>query len=740
MNFLKSGWNSVVGTSEPANLPSPAETIEKLIERVETSTLLEDRRDACRALKSLAKTYRLEVGAQGMDALINVLLTDTHDNEIISYTLDALCYIITGPQEDPNDYEGIQSPKEDTEDIGIQFTEIFAKKKENVAILIDLLSEFDFKVRWPALKLLTGLLRNKLRYIQDLVLEKASGIPKIMDLLQDSREIIRNDAILLLVHLTRSNPNIQKIVTFENAFDKFFEIIANEGYTDGGVVVEDCLIVCQYLLKNNTSNQIFFREGNYLLKLLPFLDINDYINWCPQKETNVLFLLYLIRTLVSPTNPANIIAPVQKTILQCGLFSKLCEMLLIKGIPEIVLSETINTVGESIRGDNFNQKFFYNINTLVDPPKPILVVLLMSMINEKQSFILRCAILYCFQCFLFKNEFGQAQIIQTLLPSTIEATEDVNIGQLLCGGLFSQDSISQWFVTVALSHLLIDNKAQKEQLLRVQIATDINSTPIPLFTNCCTLLQESTKFHSKLGLLILLCTWLSNCTFAVIRFLEINTNVPFLISQITLSDEVDDCDMLIHGMCAFLLGICIKYNDDSVQNFTKEDMIQLLNKRIGIDAFIDKINKISNHETYSATLQKPLIKFKSIDDVILDHEFCKLFKSIENDIVRLVKMKPGDQSNPESSLTDEQHKLLVQYKNLIRDQDLQITHLRKELIDLLEKYKSIQNELHEIKSNRDQLKDELALIKQTNNLMISLTPSNDNYSISNPSSNFSQSK
>lgn len=706
----------MLGNTEPATQPSVADTIEKLIERVETSTLLEDRRDACRALKSLAKTYRLEVGAQGMNVLINVLLTDTHDNEIISYTLDALCYIITGPQEDPNDYEGIQSPREDTEDLGIQFTEIFAKRKENVAILIDLLGEFEFKVRWPALKLLTGLLRNKLRYIQDLVLEKASGIPKIMDLLQDIREIIRNDAILLLVHLTRSNPNIQKIVTFENAFDKLFDIIASEGYTDGGVVVEDCLIVCQNLLKNNTSNQIFFREGNYLLKLLPFLDISDYINWCPQKETNVLFLLYLIRTLVSPTNPPHITAPVQKSILQCGLFGKLCEMLLIKGIPEIVLSETINTVGESIRGDNFNQKYFYNINTLVDPPKPILVVLLMSMINEKQSFILRCAILYCFQCFLYRNEFGQARIIQTLLPSTVEASEDVNVGQLLCSGLFSQDSISQWFVTVALSHLLIDNKAQKEQLLRVQLATDVNSTPIPLFTSCCTLLQESTRFHSKLGLLILLCTWLSNCTFAVIRFLEINTNVPFLISQITIV-EGDDCDMLIHGMCAFLLGICIKYNDDSVPNFSKEDMLQLLNKRIGIDAFIDKINKISNHETYSATLQKPLIKFKTIDDVLLDHEFCKLFKSIENEIVKLVKMKPGDQSNPESSLTDEQHKLLIQYKSLIRDQDLQITHLRKELIDLSEKYKSVQGELVETKSNRDQLKDELALIKQTNSLM-----------------------
>lgn len=49
-----------------------------------------------------------------------------------------------------------------------------------------------------------------------------------------------------------------------------------------------------------------------------------------------------------------------------------------------------------------------------------LVILLMSMVNEKQPVSLRCAVLYCFQCFLFKNEVGQSRLIQTLLPSTVE--------------------------------------------------------------------------------------------------------------------------------------------------------------------------------------------------------------------------------------------------------------------------------------------------------------------------------
>lgn len=52
--------------------------------------------------------------------------------------------------------------------------------------------------------------------------------------------------------------------------------------------------------------------------------------------------------------------------------------------------------------------------------RPAIVVLLMSMVNEKQPFVLRCAVLYCFQSFLFKNEVGQSQIVQTLLPTTAD--------------------------------------------------------------------------------------------------------------------------------------------------------------------------------------------------------------------------------------------------------------------------------------------------------------------------------
>lgn len=45
--------------------------------------------------------------------------------------------------------------------VGEQFTEMFLKHPDNVTLVLAFLEEYDFKVRWPALKLLTTLLANK---------------------------------------------------------------------------------------------------------------------------------------------------------------------------------------------------------------------------------------------------------------------------------------------------------------------------------------------------------------------------------------------------------------------------------------------------------------------------------------------------------------------------------------------------------------------------------------------------
>lgn len=58
--------------------------------------------------------------------------------------------------------DGDVTPAGHSSAVGEQFTEIFTKRQENIELLVSLLDEFDFKVRYPTVKLLTNLLKNRL--------------------------------------------------------------------------------------------------------------------------------------------------------------------------------------------------------------------------------------------------------------------------------------------------------------------------------------------------------------------------------------------------------------------------------------------------------------------------------------------------------------------------------------------------------------------------------------------------
>ncbi|XP_055683150.1 general vesicular transport factor p115 [Lutzomyia longipalpis] len=709
MDFFQRGLKSVLGTPEIGQQDSGAETVERLVDRVSSSTLLEDRRDACRHLKALSRKYRIEVGAQGMPALVQILESDRADCEIIGYALDTLCNIIAPGQFD----EEMDNPAVSV-NVGEQFTEMFIKNPENVGLVLSYLEEYDFRVRWPSIKFLTNLIGYRPKDLQEIVLVSPMGVSKLMDLLSDSREVVRNDALLLLIQLTKGNANIQKIVAFENAFDRLFDVIREEGCSDGGIVVEDCLILMLNLLKNNSSNQQFFKEGSYIQRLAPMFTMPPELEetgWTPQKVSNIHCMLQVVRSLVSPGNSHQVIASCQKTMRNCGLLEALCGVLMGSGVPADILTETINTVGEVVRGDMNNQEFLSMVMAPSNPPRPAIVVLLMSMVNEKQPLPLRCAVLYCFECYLYRNEIGQTSLVQTLLPSSTEVSS-LTQGQLLCDGLFSTDALANWFSAVALMHGLIENPAQKEQLLRVLLATAVGSPPVSLLQQCTTLLlQGNYRVQSKIGLLMLICTWLCHCQLAVKGFLSAPNSVAFLIAQIS-ANEHDENEYLIQGLCAFLMGICIQFNDNTVSNYRREDLCQLVVKRISCETFVTKLGEVSKHESYSKAAKQPQIRFRAPTDVLLDHEFCKLFKALEAVIVKTITSIGNEGSNiTELTLSQEASGIVSQYKDIIREQDTKIAELHAMVKRNVNEMEDIRRQLGEAQASNSQLSDANILLK-----------------------------
>lgn len=113
------------------------------------------------------------------------------------------------------------------------------------------------------------------------------------------------EGILLLTALTPTSLDLQKLVAFENAFDRIFSIIDSEGsLTHGGATVQDCLSLLANLLRLNVSNQSFFRETGWAKKFASLLkealqeeDLPDGIpDWArSQRDKNLWGLLAVLR-------------------------------------------------------------------------------------------------------------------------------------------------------------------------------------------------------------------------------------------------------------------------------------------------------------------------------------------------------------------------------------------------------------------------------------------------------------
>lgn len=128
----------------------------------------------------------------------------------------------------------------------------------------------------------------------------------------------------------------------------------------------------------------------------------------------------------------------------------------------------------------------------------------------------------------------------------------------MCSGLFSNDALSNWFSAVALSHCLIENPAQKEQLLRVLLATNIGAQPVTLLSQCAVYLQQTSKLQAKLGILMLLSMWMAHCPAAVKIFLNVPGAMAFLTAQ-TSATEFDSNAELLQGIFLYCVKRVIYY-------------------------------------------------------------------------------------------------------------------------------------------------------------------------------------
>ncbi|KIY46130.1 hypothetical protein FISHEDRAFT_47744 [Fistulina hepatica ATCC 64428] len=240
MEFLNQTFVALRG---PTGAPqTAADTIGKLSDRLSPATLLADRRAAVLSLKGLSRDCKRDVGDRALPGLLNVLANDVEiDADIGKAVLETLC---------------ILCDTEDDKELGYRHTDYVLANERTTHTLVALLGDTTFYTRFMSLQFLAVLLHNRRQVVQGYFL-KASGAPtNVVAVLEDKREIIRNEALAVLQTLIANSPDIQKILAFEGVFEKLFAIVSNEGGIEGGVVAQQVLTCVDMLLQFNT----YFRE------------------------------------------------------------------------------------------------------------------------------------------------------------------------------------------------------------------------------------------------------------------------------------------------------------------------------------------------------------------------------------------------------------------------------------------------------------------------------------------------
>ncbi|KAI3971181.1 hypothetical protein MKW92_020231 [Papaver armeniacum] len=630
LNAVAQGVGGLVFGNE-SSASSDDSYVERLLDRISNGSIVAESRSA-----------QLAFGAMGFPVLMGILREERDDVEMRF-----------------NSYWFCTRTKNEVQ-ATLMNSDLLSREVENISLLLSLLSEEDFYVRYYTLQLLTALLTHSQNRLQEAILTIPRGITRLMDMLMD-REVIRNEALLLLTYLTREAEEIQKILVFEGALDKIFSIIKEEGGSDGGVVVQDCLELLNNLLRlqciqsgfanwNCSLIQILLRETMGFEHITSILKLRATVNLLSALETIGLLLKGGRETdpgkiLTSGLTKRSWLRFEESQHIILIIAAKVLDQLLMLGIESqwvavAVSCAALRCIGDLVARHPQNRDVLAS-KMLGEEPNAELalnsILLTILRTSSTQEFL---AADYVFK----ENAAGQARLVSTLVSQTNAGTHSplenasIKFGRELLQGLTVNESDgdleSCCRAASVLSHLLKDNVQGKEQVLQVKLdgPTQSLGTPEPLMHRIVVYLalaasmknkdndhkgsSSARKSYTQPIILRLLVTWLAECPNAVESFLDSRHHLTYLLELISSSSET----VFTKGLAAILLGECVLYNRSAEGGKDAFMVVDAISQKIGLTSYFLKFEEMQKKFPFvarNAEDRKPLTRSNtaSMEDV-----------------------------------------------------------------------------------------------------------------------------
>ena len=126
------------------------------------------------------------------------------------------------------------------------------------------------------------------------ILGCSMGLQKLVDVLNDSREEVRNEMLLLLRSLTRRNQEICKFIAFQDGYDILIRILESED----GVVARDCLHIIYNMVANSVLTLKLFSQKKLINAIINVLSVSEKVtpvsslHTSPVNESDTSFVVH----------------------------------------------------------------------------------------------------------------------------------------------------------------------------------------------------------------------------------------------------------------------------------------------------------------------------------------------------------------------------------------------------------------------------------------------------------------
>ena len=149
-----------------------------------------------------------------------------------------------------------------------------------------------------------------------------------------------------------------------------------------------------------------------------------------------------------------------------------------------------------------------------------------------------------------------------------------------------------------------------------------------------------------------------------------------------------------------------------------EALGRLIDKRVGLDLFQEKLELLSKSDFYAKALQKPQLKLSKSTDMILDYDFARLYKMYEGSITRLLLNRTTNGNGKSlldplsENIYDQQTSTMVShYNDLIRRQDQQLNYYKQREQQFQQESDFHLKRIIELEQNLQETKDQYSLLK-----------------------------